>query len=235
MVAQINFPPITQGDTWVKTFQLQDADGNILNLTGCKFHLQFKSNPFNVLYADLSTNNGKISVDTTTGIVTLKMMPEDTAALKMRSMKYDLDLTWPNGQNDTVLSGKTQIILQVTESIVPPYLFMMDLTDIDQVSNFLILAAENSITSEGIPEPEGPVNFDFTDIENSGYFAALVFGKASTAVIGTGPILDFTNIDNSSNILGFVFGTASQAAVPGSPATLDFTLIDNSGLFAAIA
>lgn len=203
MSAQINFPPITQGDTWVKVIQFNDDDGNPIDLTGCKFHLQIKSNPFNVLYADLSTDNGKISVDTTAGTITLKMMPEDTKALKMRSMKYDLDLKWPNGQNDTILSGKAQVIFQITEDIIPPYLFMMDLTDIEQVSNFLILAAEDFIEIES-HAPQELINFDLTDIENS------------------------------ASILGLAFGKANQLSVPGA-SILDFTIIENSGLLAAIA
>lgn len=36
---------LQQGATWQRTFTLQDANGNLINLTGCSAQMQFRSSP----------------------------------------------------------------------------------------------------------------------------------------------------------------------------------------------
>lgn len=162
MPAQINFPPITQGDTWSKSLLLQDQGNAPLNLTGCIAHMQFRSQYYGVIYADISTGQGGITINGPAGTLTLTLTADQTRALLMRNLIWDLDITWPDGQRNTIISGTVTVTFEVT---IPNYALIFDFSDPDNSGGIALLLAGFL----GLAYSE--YSLDFTQTDNSGYIA----------------------------------------------------------------
>jgi len=171
MVATINFDPIYQGDDWSKTIQIQSLEGDVIDLSGVDFRLQFRSPYSRILYQTLTLGNG-ITLSGNS-LITLVLTEEQTLSFMMRSVIYDLELTWPSGIRTTVFKGEAQVQQQITLPDV--------ILDIDYIADFSdpVNSMYGFLFNLGIgyssppPDPGTIPLADFTDPDNSGYIAIL--------------------------------------------------------------
>lgn len=101
---------IEQGATWRPVFTLRDT-----NLTGYTARMQIRAdiNATDVLL-ELSTANGKISIDGPAGQIKPVLTDVETAALTWISGVYDLELIAPSGDVQRLLKGPVEVDPEVT-------------------------------------------------------------------------------------------------------------------------
>jgi len=94
-----------QGVTFHRTLVLSDANGP-LNLTGFSARMQVRKQiDAPEVLIELSTDNGRITLEVNTGTVLLDVSAEDTAAIH-RPGFYDLTLYNPSGEVVRVIEGQ---------------------------------------------------------------------------------------------------------------------------------
>jgi hypothetical protein len=89
------------------TFQLSPTwkvDGLAVNLTGYTADMQVRD-VSNILITELSTSNGRASINGATGTVTLTLTAAQTAALTTGSYSYGLNLIAPDTTTYQILQG----------------------------------------------------------------------------------------------------------------------------------
>lgn len=79
----------------VITYDWLDEDSNLpIDTTGYTAKMQIKKRPgIDIVWLELSTQNGKIVLGGTNGVITVKFVPLDTANVDWGSGIYDLFLT----------------------------------------------------------------------------------------------------------------------------------------------
>ena len=105
---------IEQGATFALSLKLSSNDAP-LNLTSyiARMHIRttFESPETQI---ELTTENGRISIDNITGIVQLKIAADDTRQLIPDRALYDLELESAEGDVMRVLQGAVKISPEVT-------------------------------------------------------------------------------------------------------------------------
>lgn len=92
-----------------------NEDGSVTDLTGDTFALQAKGHGGEASpVLDMSTTNGKITVDTSLGIVTLDFRGADTATITTKAADYDLKRTRSAGTVTYPYSGVIRFTPRVT-------------------------------------------------------------------------------------------------------------------------
>lgn len=107
---------IWQGKTFTFHFELLDKEENPLNLTGYTARMQLRvdydsEDPV----FELTTENGRVTIDELAGAVDLFISAADTEDLAAGSYKYDLELV---GSVDIVVCpiyGKVKVLREVTK------------------------------------------------------------------------------------------------------------------------
>jgi hypothetical protein len=101
---------IEQGSTWDPVLTVRDTD-----LTGYTARMQIRAavDAPDVL-VDLSTTNGRITIDGPAGRIKPLLTDVDTAALTWKQGVYDLELVSPSGHVDRLLQGTVTIDPEVT-------------------------------------------------------------------------------------------------------------------------
>jgi hypothetical protein len=118
--AQIDLA-IDQGSTWNQEIQWLQPDGiTPVDLSGCTARSQWRASIADTtVLEELTTENGKIVIDTTLGKITFHLSALQTAAITYTSAVYDLEIVWPvNLAGEVVVEriakGKVKISLEIT-------------------------------------------------------------------------------------------------------------------------
>ena len=82
---------IYQGSTFSKLLMISVA-GAPYNITGNTFRMQIRESRTKPIIIELTTENGRISVNGAAGEVTLLISATDTAALSFSTALYDLEM-----------------------------------------------------------------------------------------------------------------------------------------------
>jgi len=162
------------------------------------FRLQFRSPYSRILYQTLTLGNG-ITLSGNS-LITLVLTEEQTLSFVMRSVLYDLELTWPNGIRTTVFKGEAAVQQQTT---LPDLIL-----DIDYIADFSdpVNSMYGFIFSLGVgyttpPPGLGTIPFaDFNDENNSQYGFLFNLSGVLPSVDPDVPFADFSDPNNSGLI-----------------------------------
>jgi hypothetical protein len=91
VAAKYNFE-IEQGATFVKTLQWKDSANTVIDLTGYTARMQLRYKIGDAVAVELTTENGGITINTTTDTISLNIDADDTEDLSPTCCKYDLEL-----------------------------------------------------------------------------------------------------------------------------------------------
>lgn len=105
---------VEQGSTFSLPLTLEDGNGAI-DLTGAIARMEVrKPRTSDVVLLTLTTENGRINIDGSTGEVTLGITDEDTTALTFKRGVYDLELVYSNGTVGRWLEGRFLVSRETT-------------------------------------------------------------------------------------------------------------------------
>jgi hypothetical protein len=115
--AKVNLPVIEQGATYVHNLLWRAPDKTTpINLTNVSAKMQVRTtleSPTVVI--ELSTDNGRLSIDGPAGKIHLEITNEDTANLvPVKDAVYDLEIYHINGTVTRLVEGKLSIKAEVT-------------------------------------------------------------------------------------------------------------------------
>ncbi|MGW8178784.1 MAG: hypothetical protein ACWGQW_08480 [bacterium] len=104
-----------QGATFDFNVVWKDALHDLVNLTGITARMQVRSTfDSNDIIIELTTENGRISLNETFGVFNLLIDCDDTAALPDGTFKYDLEVQFSNGDCHRLLKGNFKVDPEVT-------------------------------------------------------------------------------------------------------------------------
>lgn len=103
-----------QGATFRRRITLLDDDGAPINLSGYVVRMQVRNAKTNVQVIELTTENGRITVNATEGRMLLDVGASVTAALPVGIYLYDLELVASANSVMRLLEGKFQVTRNVT-------------------------------------------------------------------------------------------------------------------------
>lgn len=107
---------IDKGATYRKTFFWKDSAGVPIDLTGYTARMQIRENySSNTLIAELTTENGGITITPLEGKIELFLSDTDTTALTQSKGVYDIELLAPGGDVIKFLRGYVSILQEVTK------------------------------------------------------------------------------------------------------------------------
>lgn len=106
---------INKGTTWKLVITWKDSDGVVINVSGYSVKIQFRKHPNDsaVLY-EMSTTNGKITLDGAAGKITCTAPKEDTASFVFLDALFDVLATSPGGEATRLLSGSVTVSPAIT-------------------------------------------------------------------------------------------------------------------------
>ncbi|MEM1944163.1 MAG: hypothetical protein QXX57_00270 [Nitrososphaerota archaeon] len=115
MAARYDFY-INQGTTWSVSLTYKDDEGVPIDISNYTAKMQVRpSVESSRVLLELSTENGKISIDGPNGRIQLQLEPADTTNLGLvRRGVYDLELTSPSLVVDRLLEGVIYFNPEVT-------------------------------------------------------------------------------------------------------------------------
>lgn len=103
-----------QGDTFHFYVTWRDSEGDPVDLSGRTARMQLRTSvDADDVTIELTTENGRIALGGTSGVVELIIDAEDTAEITPASYKYDLEIITGNDVRK-ILKGKFKIIAEVT-------------------------------------------------------------------------------------------------------------------------
>lgn len=106
---------IEQGADFSHIVSLKNGDGTIFPLAGYTAKMQIRQTVASASpLVELSTANGKITVNGAAGQLTLSLTNTETAAYTWRSGVYDLEITSPSAIVTRVMKGDITLSLEVT-------------------------------------------------------------------------------------------------------------------------
>ena len=101
---------IEQGATWRTVLTLTDTD-----LTGYTARMQVRaSTQATAVLLELTTEDGRITIDGPVGKITLVITDDDTTGLAWCTGVYDLEITSPGGETTRLLRGRATVSPEVT-------------------------------------------------------------------------------------------------------------------------
>jgi hypothetical protein len=95
---------LVRGDTWLRTWDLQDEDGTPIDLTGASARVQVRDWT-DALVLSASTADGRLTISPTIGRVQMAAPAAATAALAPGRYAFDFELSWPDGTRVTYESA----------------------------------------------------------------------------------------------------------------------------------
>jgi hypothetical protein len=100
------------GDSFIKTFIVNNSDGTPYDFTDCSARMQIKNMESSIdSKVSLSSNDNGITLSE--GQILVMMTPEQTQ-LQPKSYVYDMEITFPSNQVQTWFGGKFIITGDVT-------------------------------------------------------------------------------------------------------------------------
>ena len=112
---------VEQGATFSKTLTWFQEDGvSVINMTGCTAKSQWRTSADDpTVIVELSTENGRLSIDVATGQIKLHLTNLETAALSFTSCVYDLEVFFTEVSGETysyrLCRGKVKLSKSVTK------------------------------------------------------------------------------------------------------------------------
>ena len=104
-----------QGATFDFNVVWKDALHDLVDLTGVSARMQVRSIiQSNDTIIELTTENGRIALNETFGVLNLGIDCADTTALPSGTFKYDLEVEFPNGTCYRLLKGNFKVDPEVT-------------------------------------------------------------------------------------------------------------------------
>ena len=106
---------IDQGTDLRVPFVLKNADGTLVNLTGCTVRMQLRKS----FYADeavdtLSTESGRITMSPSEGRFELVFPNKVTAGYPVQTLVYDIELVSSGGEVRRIVEGRASVTPEVT-------------------------------------------------------------------------------------------------------------------------
>lgn len=107
---------IDQGGKFFRNIAVKNNDGTVKDLTGYSGRMQFRSSPSSaIILLEASTANGRISINSPGGIVTVNIGADVTAPLTWTAAVYDLEVfTVDPAEVIRILEGSASLSLEVT-------------------------------------------------------------------------------------------------------------------------
>jgi hypothetical protein len=103
-----------QGTTFRRTLTYKIDDVPV-NLSGYSVAMQIREKPFSKTFIDyLNTDNGKILVTASAGIISLNISASVTANFSSGDYVYDLEISSPSQIVDRLIEGKFKVTPEVT-------------------------------------------------------------------------------------------------------------------------
>lgn len=117
MAAQIKNLVIEQGVTFRFSFRLKEkTSGNPLDLSGYTGRMQIRPKAGSTtVIADLTTENGGISINGSEGRISIYITDEETATYAFTSARYDLEIVSAGGEVVRVFKGSVKLDPEVTK------------------------------------------------------------------------------------------------------------------------
>lgn len=106
---------IYQGGTFREGFTFKNRLKKPYDLTSYRAHMQMRDTT-GALIADLSTENGGITLGGTAGTIDLYIADEVTAGMNFTTGQYDLFLLAPNGDAIPIVAGKVSLMKGQTQN-----------------------------------------------------------------------------------------------------------------------
>lgn len=113
MTAAVQNLVIEQKATFKKRLTCRDKFRKAINLTGFTAHMQIRDQAGSII-ADMTTENGKITLGGVAGTIDLTIPVSDTSTFTFTSATYDLKLINPDTTHDRIMQGKVTLSVGVT-------------------------------------------------------------------------------------------------------------------------
>lgn len=108
---------IYQGSTFIANFQWVNNEVYILD-SSCKVDMQIRPDvKSDVIICEASTSNNKITINESTGIITVKISADETEQFNFEKAAYDIELEFGNGDRFRIVQGNFTLNLGVTRIV----------------------------------------------------------------------------------------------------------------------
>lgn len=108
---------VYQGSTFIANFQWNNNLVYTLD-SNCKVDMQIRPDiKSETIICEASTSNNKITINETTGIITIKIPATETEAFKFDKAVYDIELEFANGDRFRIVQGAITLNLGVTRIV----------------------------------------------------------------------------------------------------------------------
>lgn len=105
---------VYQGSTFIANFQWKNNDVYILD-SECKVDMQIRPDiKSETVICEASTANNKITINESTGIITIKIPATETELFNFDKAVYDIELEFGNGDRFRIVQGNISLNLGVT-------------------------------------------------------------------------------------------------------------------------
>ena len=101
-----------RGDTWTRGWELRDAAGNPIDLTGASARLHVRDASGSVVIS-ASTTDGRLTLTPASGLIYLQV-PYAATGLTPGSYRFDLEVTYANGVRRTYEQNTLIVLEDVT-------------------------------------------------------------------------------------------------------------------------
>jgi len=106
---------IEQGSTFTLPLTWKDSNGDVIDISGWSARMHIRDEITSVTtILELTTGNGRITIDGPNGGVNLLIDDTDTAALDFTSGVYDLEMISPTTAVTRLLEGRVSLDKEVT-------------------------------------------------------------------------------------------------------------------------
>ncbi len=103
---------IVSGDTWRRTWLLQQPNGAPVDLTGVAARLHVRD-AAGAKVAEASTADGRLAITPADGRITMTI-PADAMVLPPGSYRYQLEVTYATGDVETIESNTLVVLEDIT-------------------------------------------------------------------------------------------------------------------------
>lgn len=103
---------LIRGDTWQRTWVIQDAASRPVDLSNTSARLHVRDS-LGSLVMQASTDDGKLTVQPLNGRIDL-IMPKEETDVPAGTYDFDIEVTFPNGVRRTYEQGTLVVLKDVT-------------------------------------------------------------------------------------------------------------------------
>jgi len=112
-MAAVKPPSLFRGDTWRRSWRLQNSAGAPVDLTGAAARLHLRGSAGN-LVIEATQANGRLTIDALAGAITLVVAAADTRDLPPARYPFDLEVTYAGGVVQTLEASVLNIKVDQT-------------------------------------------------------------------------------------------------------------------------